>query len=100
MTSNVTQAIVKMRQSLHIDREEWRNLALFLARFFLYAAPDNIRVQFTGRPSMTTPDALELSELFAILYVRAEDEAKAAGLNYSPSDLWAQALRLQEAPHE
>lgn len=100
MTSNVTQAIVKTRQSLHLDREEWRNWAFFLARFFLYAAPDNIRTQFTGALSMTPPDAGELAETFALLYTKAEDRAKAANVRYSVVDLWTQTLRLQEARHD
>jgi hypothetical protein len=100
MTPQVTQAIIKTRYMLHLDRDQWRNWALFLARFFLYAAPDSVRAQFTGRPSMTPPDALELAEVFATLYVRAEDEAKAAGLSYLPSDLWTQTLCLEEAHHD
>ena len=100
MTPKTTQAIIKMRQSLNLDREEWRNWAIFLARFHLDAAPDKVRGQFTGTPSKTSSEAVELAEIFALLYVKTEDTAQAVKLQYSLSTLWSAALHVQGAIHE
>jgi hypothetical protein len=101
MTTQTQHAIILARQNLHLDREQWQDWALFLARFFLYAAPDSVRAKFTGTSSMTPPDVMELAETFALLYVKVEDRAQAVGLGYSVSDLWMQTLRLnREVCHE
>lgn len=101
MNPRTTQAIVKARDSFHLDRDQWRDWSLFLARFFLYAAPDRVRARFVGKPSTIAPEVMELAETFALLYVKVEDRAQAAGLGYSVSDLWTQALRLSgEVCHE
>lgn len=88
------------RQKYHLDREQWQHWAIFLARFHLYAAPERVRAQFVGIPSKTPPEVINLAEIFALLYVNAEDQAKATDTQYCTFDLWLAALRLQEGSHE
>lgn len=100
MTRHIQHAIIQTRQSLHLDPEQWQCWSIFLARFFLFAAPAYVRVRFAGIPSQTPAEARELAEIFALLYARAEDRAQATRTKYRIADLWSAALQLQEERHE
>jgi len=100
MTRQIQHAIIQTRQNLQLDREEWQHWAIFLARFHLYSAPEKVRAQFVGIPSETPPEVCSLAETFALLYVKAEDQAQAARTKYRVDDLWSAALQLQEGSHE
>ena len=97
MSPQVRQAIIKTRESMHIDRDLWQNWAIWLARHYLDYAPEEARAQLMGPPSRTSPETRNLVETFAMLYMRAEDRAQAANVQYSLVDLWATARRLQGA---
>lgn len=97
LSNNLTSIIQKFRESRNLDKVVWQNYAIFCARLHIEAAPDAIRAQFTGLLSNTPPESRELAEIFTLLLTRAEDRARAANLQYSMVDLWATALRLQEA---
>ncbi|MGYP001002421287 len=49
----VNSAILKTREKLHLDCEQWRRFSVFCARLALDDAPPEVRVQFTGKPSAT-----------------------------------------------
>ena len=100
MTTQTQHAIILARQNLHLDREQWQNWAVFLARLYLDAAPAEIRLLFMGLPSHTSPEARNIAETFALLHAKAEDQAQATHTTYRIVDLWSSALRLQEAYHE
>jgi hypothetical protein len=100
MTTQTQHAIILARQNLHLDRGQWQNWAVFLARLSLDAAPEEIRLQFMGLPSHTSPKARTLAEIFALLQAKAEDQAQATHTTYRTVDLWSGALKLQEASHE
>jgi len=97
MNPKTTQAIIKTRQSLNLDRDEWQNWTICLARLYLNAAPEEARLQFMGPSSDISPQAKELAEVFAMLFARAEDKAVVVGLPYSMVNLWLTAI--QEARH-
>jgi hypothetical protein len=100
MTRQIQHAIIQTRQGLHLDREQWQHWAIFLARFYLYAAPEKVRIQFIGIPSETPSEIKNLAEIFALLYAKAEDQAQVTRTKYRIVDLWSAALQLQEAHHE
>jgi hypothetical protein len=90
----VKDQIIRMRQRLNLEIEDWRRFAIFTARVFLDFAPAEIRARFTGRPSETPREAADLAETFLLLYTLAEDKAKAADAQYSLEELWQAAIKL------
>lgn len=101
MTNNlrIGSIIQGFREAHGLDRETWQRYAIFLARCYLDAAPEEARLQFMGPPSHISPQAKELAEVFAMLHTKAEDKAKAVSVQYSMVDLWSSALQLQEVCH-
>jgi len=90
----VKDQIIRMRQRLNLEIEDWRRFAIFTARVFLNFAPAEIRARFTGRPSETPREVVELCETFLLLYAIAEDKAKATDTKYSLIDIWQAAVQL------
>lgn len=86
--------IIRMRQRLNLEIGDWRRFAIFIARLFLEYAPIEVRVKFTGRPSETPREIIELSETFLLLYALAEDKATATDIKYSLTALWQAAVQL------
>jgi len=86
--------IIRMRQRLNLEIEDWRRFAIFTARVFLDYAPPEVRVKFTGAPDDTPREAADLAETFLLLYALAEDKAKAADAPYSLEELWQAAIKL------
>ncbi len=90
----VKAKVIKLRQSWHLQIEDFDRFATFIARFFLDFAPPEIRVRFMGPPSETPREIIELSETFLLLYVLAEDKATATDIKYSLTALWQAAVQL------
>jgi len=90
----VKDQIIRMRQRLNLEIEDWRRFAIFTARVFLDFAPPEIRARFMGPPSDTPRETIDLAETFLLLYAMAEDMAKAADAPYSLEELWQAAIKL------
>jgi len=90
----VKDQIIRMRQRLNLEIEDWRRFAIFIARLFLEYAPIEVRIKFTGAPSETPREAADLAETFLLLYALAEDKATATDTKYSLTEIWRAAVRL------
>jgi len=90
----INAEIAKTREKLHLAPEQWQNFAIFNARIALDSAPDHVRALFIGNPSQTPRNVLLLAEIFTRLFLRAEDAATAANLEYFYAFLWDEALAI------
>ncbi len=99
MTRKIHAVIVRFSNQHNIDRTNWKNLALFIARANLESAPPQIRVLLAGKPSQVSQHVCELTEIFALLYFNAQDRAMSSNTCFSVTEVWRHAIRLWEAHH-
>ena len=98
MTRKIHAVIVRFSNQHNIDRTNWKNLALFIARANLESAPPQIRVLLAGKPSQVPANVCELAEIFTLLYFTTQDRAISSNTFFSAAEVWEHAIRLWEAP--
>lgn len=95
-----TRAIIRCYISQHhLDRTNWKNFSLFLARANLESVPPQIRVLLVGRPSQVPANVCELAEIFTLLYFTTQDWAISSNTFFSVAEVWRHAIKLWEAHH-
>jgi hypothetical protein len=90
----VKAKVIKLRQSWHLQIEDFDRFATFIARLFLDFAPPEIRARFMGAPSAIPREATDLAEILLLLYVTAEEQNKVTDAKYSLTALWQVAVQL------
>jgi hypothetical protein len=90
----IKSKIIHLRQSWHLEIADFDRFAIFIARLFLEYAPVEARVKFTGAPSDTPRETIDLAENFILLYSTAEEQSKVTNAKYSLTALWQAAVQL------
>jgi len=98
MNSRVRAAIYCFISQHNIDRNRWKNFAIFTARTNLDSAPPQISVLLAGKPSQVPANVCELAEIFTLLYFTTQDRAISSNTFFSAAEVWEHAIRLWEAP--